>query len=439
MGQFYTTDKVKEILDAAPPHLDRPKILQTMVERGHEIEGLNTNFNPLGAVTNMPSSLVRFGKDIVTAVVNPKQTIEGISALGQGAFSKIADAVGVPINDEGRKKKEFFDEVVNQLVVQRYGSLERAAETIERDPAGFLADLATVVTGAGAVISGAGKVSKVGKLSQIGAQAIKIGRGLEPIGIATKVPVKVARAFNKATGMDKLLGKVSARFKEGAIAGGQRVFGLTDAEAKELGGVFGELQGKTTARAGIHGTPEEQLAQFATLEKHAESNIANMLSRAQDATFEISGEVRRIVRDVRKAIFGEATDKRGTQIKKTEAVLSDLKKENRGLKAASAEQSLDELDFKIDRQTERLEAMKRAEFVDDDLLAIQQEKLNLMRQRRARVAEPKARTERQIIQEQIADQEAELTRLRSTPEVDLVDPELRAAGKRIQALTSKGN
>src|SRR3990172_3738853 len=128
-NQFITTDKLKEVMSRAPQGMDKRVLLKKMIERGHEIEGLNTSFNPLSVVTSMPKSLVRFGKDIASIVLHPQQTLEGLSSLGQGAVYKLADAAGVKLSEDAQEKKAFVDKTFNELFVQRYGSIERMMET----------------------------------------------------------------------------------------------------------------------------------------------------------------------------------------------------------------------------------------------------------------------------------------------------------------------
>src|SRR5262245_43569331 len=91
---------------------------------------------------NLASSMSQFGSNIVGAVMNPRQTVEGMLGLVGGTMEKL-----VP----GEGELEKYPDAFGQFLVDRYGSLEKFRKTMYEDPVGTLADLSTA-TGLGAGI-----------------------------------------------------------------------------------------------------------------------------------------------------------------------------------------------------------------------------------------------------------------------------------------------
>jgi len=175
-------------------------------------------------IGNIPKSAFTLVKDVATAVVNPIQTGKAITKLIQGTAGKgaekllentsIGQAIVSKMNDSRmsrglpqlQKNKDGNFELpqteemkvansVGAYFEDRYGSLENAKESFVEDPAGVLADLATVITGGGAAIRGAGQASKINKIADIGNTVTKAGQALEPINVigkAVTTPFKVA-------------------------------------------------------------------------------------------------------------------------------------------------------------------------------------------------------------------------------------------------------
>jgi hypothetical protein len=167
------------------------------------------------ALGNLPSSTYQLGKNIVTAVVNPIETGKSIVKLVKGTGAKIGEkllegtdigqsimekanasriARGLPElkkDEAGRFQVEETPELqtinnVGKFITDRYGSLDKFKETAIEDPAGVLADLATIVSGGGALVTKVGTVSKISEVANVGSQISKVGQVLEPVTAITK-------------------------------------------------------------------------------------------------------------------------------------------------------------------------------------------------------------------------------------------------------------
>lgn len=167
------------------------------------------------AIGNLPSSTYQMGKNVVSAVVNPIETGKSIVNLVKGVGAKVGEtllektdigqsllektnqsriASGLPELKRDEKGNLQTDETpelqtINNLtkfVTDRYGSLDKFKETAIEDPAGVLADIATVISGGGALVSKVGKVSKIANVSKVGEQIAKVGQTLEPVTAISK-------------------------------------------------------------------------------------------------------------------------------------------------------------------------------------------------------------------------------------------------------------
>jgi hypothetical protein len=167
------------------------------------------------ALGNLPSSAYQLGKNVVTAVVNPIETGKSIVNLVKGTGAKIGEkllegtdigqsimekanasriARGLPElkkDEAGRFQVEETPELqtinnVGKFITDRYGSLDKFKETAIEDPAGVLADLATIVSGGGALVTKAGTVSKISEVANVGSQISKVSQALEPVTAITK-------------------------------------------------------------------------------------------------------------------------------------------------------------------------------------------------------------------------------------------------------------
>ena len=124
------------------------------------------------ALANFPGSAYELGKSTFEAVTSPIETGKNIAALGSSVLGKmgVTDADPAMANRVG----EFYKD--------RYGGIENAKRTFADDPAGFLADAATILTGAGGALRAVPQagVKSAGKVVQKAANIV------DPLSVAVK-------------------------------------------------------------------------------------------------------------------------------------------------------------------------------------------------------------------------------------------------------------
>lgn len=199
----------------------------------------------LKAAGNLPSSALNFGKGLVDIVTNPVQTAKGIGGaitdVGRTVTNKLSDVTGIKQTGvQGSQATPTLDSL-EQVLKDRYGSLENAQKTAIEDPFGVGADIAGILSGGAAV---AGRTSQLGNLGSTVART-----ATAPV----RVPVKAtANAASKATqfGVSQLTGlspdtlsavtKNASAFSDAKAAGttrvdlAQDVFGAINKASDEL-------------------------------------------------------------------------------------------------------------------------------------------------------------------------------------------------------------
>jgi len=159
-------------------------------------------FSAMQTVKNIPSSAVKFGKDITYPFLHPVDTAKGLGNLAMGVTEK-----AIP----GEQQHEVYADQVGQFIKDRYGSLDAAKQTLMNDPVGMLADMSLAVTGGSMLIP---KVGKLGKISNV---AKTTGMAIDPLNIVlntgkyaagkltpAKLPASMYESAAKfRTGLDK--------------------------------------------------------------------------------------------------------------------------------------------------------------------------------------------------------------------------------------------
>lgn len=141
---------------------------------------------PMEALSNLPKSAMGLAEGLVQPVLHPIDTLTSLGSIVGGVLNKL-DPTGAIKFDEGSA------DAVGGWFASRYGSMDGFKHAVAEDPAGVLADAATVLTAGGA---GAARVG--GKIGQIGTKAAEIGNAIDPFVLATKAPA--AARFAGRTG-----------------------------------------------------------------------------------------------------------------------------------------------------------------------------------------------------------------------------------------------
>lgn len=179
----------KEALRGLRPAIEEPTVLGAVVETGKTF---------VEAGKNIPSSALKLGKDIFTAISSPIDTAKSIGGLATGIVQKL-----IPGEQESEK---FVDALVDDYA-ERFGSLEKARQTFIEDPVGFLSDTSALLLGGGAAIKAGGKLSKIQKLAEAGELITKAGVSVDPLLQVSKLgkPVAKGLVISAEKGIEKVL------------------------------------------------------------------------------------------------------------------------------------------------------------------------------------------------------------------------------------------
>jgi len=143
------------------------------------------------AIKSAPSSAVEFGKSIIHPFMHPVETAQAIGALGKGAYSKAAGALGVEQKPEQKAQDEAAVNALADFYRDRYGSVARFKQAIAKDPVGVLADASTVLTGGGSLAAKA-----PGLIGKAGEAAATVGKTVDPLATALKAPALAAKGVS---------------------------------------------------------------------------------------------------------------------------------------------------------------------------------------------------------------------------------------------------
>jgi hypothetical protein len=183
--------------------------LKMFAEQPKQIPSLTAGQVATQAVTNFPSSFGGLVKDVYTAVTSPIETAKSVIDLGAGVLQNILPENLVQSIGEDKPSRDVARQV-GQFYVDRYGSLDSAKQAIAKDPAGVMADAATLLFGAGAATPG-----------RAGAALSKAGSVVDPFSAVAKGVAKgsvvAGRVVAPLAGMQTGVG--SEPFKQAYRAG----------------------------------------------------------------------------------------------------------------------------------------------------------------------------------------------------------------------------
>lgn len=123
-----------------------------------------------GALHNFLPSLGRAAKDMVQPIIHPIDTMKNMKNLGMGLLEKMpqmgeADqTAGASPPSKGSHEK--YPEAIGKFLADRYGGMENLKKTLKEDPAGFLMDVSTLLSGGETALAKApGMLGKVGEVA----------------------------------------------------------------------------------------------------------------------------------------------------------------------------------------------------------------------------------------------------------------------------------
>lgn len=359
MDKTLTKEKVKQIIDNAPPNVDKAGIIKGLLSRGYTLEGLEmqqkpevsgTGFTPTSAYTgeenlfegtkkalvNTPKSAVDLGTGIGHAITHPIETGKNLGELIKGFGASIGEkflehtGLGHKIlekanqsridrglaplqkDENGQLQAEEIPELqkakqVGEFFVNRYGTWDNIKKTMVEDPVGFLADATAALTGGAGILGKAGELSKVAGMEKIAGSlesasniASKTAKIIEPVNLLSKPVIAVA---SKVKNIPKVI-----NFGRLAESDANKALGMKPTDVVNISkpNVAGMSPGAwMKARGFIKGTVEDIMSK---LEKHASENYQ---------------KTRDIVNQVKQKYTA-------SQLKRTDQALSELEKELSG-------------------------------------------------------------------------------------------------------------
>ena len=159
----------------APP-VQRPQVQAQMpsMPKPKSVEGF---------AANVGTSAVKNVKDIGSSlinIVNPdmeKNTLANLARLGVD----VAKLAAGDKNEQNRAKQVF------NFYKERYGGLDKLAETAYNDPVGVALDASTVLGGGAAALKGTAAVTRSAKIAKVADTVSDVSRAIDPLQQATKL------------------------------------------------------------------------------------------------------------------------------------------------------------------------------------------------------------------------------------------------------------
>jgi hypothetical protein len=188
----------------------------------------------------------KVAQGVGTFIENPVETTKSVAMapwnLGYSLGAKIAEpaaeaylnyigrgpAQGVPLPAaalaETRQAQEPANAVI-QHIDEKYGSIDRAAESFRQDPFATLLDFSTVLGGGGAGLQGLGALTKAGKIAETGAVLTRAGELTNPLtpftfgasALAEKATQKIPEITSKLSPTRRMLEPALEGNPEGVV------------------------------------------------------------------------------------------------------------------------------------------------------------------------------------------------------------------------------
>ena len=214
-------DQVVQIIQNRPQGSTPDEIVNELIGQGHTLEGYvpppKEEKTIGGFIQNAAESGKNFLGGIKTAITHPIDTFEaatklGIGALGAGIEKMIPpeqrqitpEEAATPTGKLYQESRNLFGKVAEDYK-NAYGSKEAALNTAYQDPFRVAGDASAVLTAGGGLISKVGKVSDVGALAKTGEIVTATGEAINPANVVTK-PLGAALPY-AGRAATELLGK----------------------------------------------------------------------------------------------------------------------------------------------------------------------------------------------------------------------------------------
>lgn len=214
---------------------------------------------------NLPMSTIKAGGEIVEAVTHPIETGLTLLKLMSGTLQLVLpDEVVSMIDPEGKSaESQEMALAVGQYFKDKYKNEDSIKHVVATDPASVLMDIATVLSGGGAILTKTGQLTNVAKATTVGNALQKTGTMTDPFTATLK-----AGEF-AVTKTGKLAGEIAGGTSGTGGAAVANVVDVAREGAKE--GTIGTkgdrlgrgVEGQTVTNAIRQGSDLEQVLQTA--------------------------------------------------------------------------------------------------------------------------------------------------------------------------------
>jgi muramidase (phage lysozyme) len=182
------------------------------------------------SASNLPSSAMKYGKELYEAVTNPVETVKNIGMVAAGGLKNITPEIVQKFITSISSEPGQIDQAVQMAnavggeYAKKYGSVDGFKQALASDPVSVMGDMSILLTGGGSV---AAKVPGIARAGEIAATA---GRAIDPLNLAAKAvtkPLQLAEALATPS-LGLSTGAGAEAIREAAKAG---MAGGTKAEA----------------------------------------------------------------------------------------------------------------------------------------------------------------------------------------------------------------
>lgn len=251
-----TDDEVAQILDASSP-------LPVGAGFSKQSEPQTWGKTATDAVSNIIPSTVGLVKNVASAVMHPIDTASSIVDVAAGGLQNalpkgVVDYINTKFPSESAEEARAKADAVGKFYVDRYGSVEGFKKALGKDPAGVMADVATVLSG------GAGLASKAG-LTRTGEMLSSASKAVDPLYQTVRAAESAVKPLGHA--VSEIVGGM------GTHTGGESMRQMANA------GVVGGSKGKQAI-----GFVRDQLPASDILEQANSALSAIKTKRAADYT-----------------------------------------------------------------------------------------------------------------------------------------------------------
>jgi len=171
-----------------------------------------------GAVKSFLPSVGHVISGVAESVMNPIDTVTGLTKLvigaGEAGAGKLASMIDPELTAPPSEREQLANKM-GDFYKQRYGSMEGFKQALSQDPAGVMADAATILT------AGGSSLSQLPTMGKLGAGISKVGAMVDPLALTAKTVGGAANLAGKAvkTGLGVTTGAGSEAIGQAYQAG----------------------------------------------------------------------------------------------------------------------------------------------------------------------------------------------------------------------------